>query len=134
MFLLVKIRWGPTLNRWSSATWCKLQVIEFVEFKERLERSHALAAARSEQSLLKIRKAIPRGFAPVQSALQEASEGHAQSSGMSEDSELPSLDQLRFNEDLSTRPPWLPPCGAAVGGCLMDWWREQPTSTCDKGM
>ena len=135
MFLLVKARWGQcNSQQWRSATWCKLQVIEFVEFKERLKRSHALAVARSEQSLIKVRKAIPRGFAPVQSALREASEGDAQSSGMSEDSELLSLDQLRFNEDLSTRPPWLPPCEGPVGGSLMDWWQEQHTSTHDKGM
>lgn len=108
-------------------------MIEFVEFKERLERSHALAVARSEQSLTKIRKAISRGFTPVQSALQEASRAQAQSSSMGQASEL-SLDQLRFNEDLSTRPQWLPPCGGAVGGCLMNWWQEQQNLTCDTGV
>ena len=108
-------------------------MIEFAEFKERLEASHALAVARSEQSLIKIRKAIPRGFAPVQSALQEAGQGHAQSSGIVDDSELASLDQLRFNEDLSTRPPWLPPCGVSVGGSLMDWWQKQQSARNDTG-
>ena len=106
-------------------------MIEFAEFKERLEASHALAVARSEQNLIKIRKAIPRGFAPVQSALQEAGQGHAQS--MVDDAELASLDQLRFNEDLSTRPPWLPPCGVSVGGSLMDWWQEQQSARNDTG-
>ncbi|KAL0030478.1 hypothetical protein WJX79_008715 [Trebouxia sp. C0005] len=32
------------------------KIIEFVDFKERLERSHALAVARSEQSLIQIRR------------------------------------------------------------------------------
>ena len=90
-------------------------MIEFVEFKERLERSHALAVARSEQSLIKIRKAISRGFTPVQSAVQEASRAQAQSSSMGQDSEL-SLDQLRFNEDLSTRPPVAAPLWGSCGG------------------
>lgn len=108
-------------------------MIEFVEFKERLERSHALAVARSEQSLIRIRKATSRGFTPVQSALQETSKTQAQSSGMGQDSEL-SLDKLRFNEDLSTRPPWLAPCGGPVGGSLMDWWQKQQNLMSDTGV
>ena len=132
----MKTRWSPCNSpRLTSTTQCKLQVIEFVEFKERLERSHALAVARSEQSLSKIRKAVSRGFAPVQSALHDAaSKDHAQSSGMVDNSELASLDQLRFNEDLSTRPPWLPPCGGSVRGSLMDWWQELQLSRSDIGM
>lgn len=107
---------------------CNLQVIEFVDFKQRLERSHTLAVTTSEQCLIRIRKAIPRGFASVQSALQEASKDQAQSS------ELPSVEQLRFNEDLSTRSDWLPPHGGPVGGALIDWWHAQHFTTHDPGM
>ncbi|KAL3136699.1 hypothetical protein ABBQ38_005934 [Trebouxia sp. C0009 RCD-2024] len=103
------------------------KVIEFVDFKERLKRSHTLAVTTSEQSLIRIRKAIPRGFAAVQLALQEASKDQAQSS------ELQSLEQLRFNEDLSTRPAWLPPCGGPVGGALIDWWHAQHSTQFDAG-
>ncbi len=106
---------------------CELQVIEFVEFKERLERSHTLAVTTSEQSLIRIRKTIPRGFAAVQAALHKASKDcHS--------SELPSVEQLRFNEDLSTRPAWLPPCGGPVGGALIDWWHRQRSTGCDTGV
>ncbi|KAL3145468.1 hypothetical protein ABBQ32_003295 [Trebouxia sp. C0010 RCD-2024] len=101
------------------------KVIEFVEFKERLESSHTLAVTTSEQSLIRIRKAIPRGFADVQSALQAASKDQS--------SELPSVEQLRFNEDLSTRPAWLPPCGDPWGGALIDWWHAQHFTQCDAG-
>lgn len=100
-------------------------MIEFVEFKERLESSHTLAVTTSEQSLIRIRKAIPRGFADVQSALQAASKDQS--------SELPSVEQLRFNEDLSTRPAWLPPCGDPWGGALIDWWHAQHFTQCDAG-
>ena len=87
--------------------------------------SHTLAVMRSEMNLSKVRKAIPRGFASVQSALQEASNSPALSSGVTQVSELPSLEQLRFNEDLSTRPAWSPPLQCFVGGALMEWWHQQ---------
>ena len=109
-------------------------MVEFVEFKRRLEQSHALAVAKSEQSLMKIKQAIPNGLPAVQSALQETSRTLTPISGMSQVSELPSLEHMRFNEDLSTRPAWLAPFQGSVGGALLEWWQhQQQAGTSDTG-
>lgn len=110
-----------------------MQIIEFFDFKERLEQSHALAVARSEQSLVQIRRAVPRGFTDFQSALKEACQTLNTSSLLTQRSGLPSLEQLRFNEDLSTRPAWLPPQTGGVGPSLLGWW-EQHAMACDTGV
>ena len=109
-----------------------MQIIEFVEFKERLERSHALAVARSEQSLIQIRRSVPRGHMDVQSALKDACQSLNATSLLTQHSGLPRLEQLRFNEDLSTRPTWLHPHRGPVTGSLLGWW-EQQASTSDTG-
>lgn len=110
-----------------------MQIIEFVDFKQRLEQSHALAVARSEQSLVQIRRAVCRGFADFQSALKEACQNLNTSSLLTHRSGLPSLEQLRFNEDLSTRPAWLPPQTGGLGPSLLGWW-EQHAMACDTGI
>lgn len=104
-----------------------MQVIEFVQFKQRLDRSHSLAVTRAEQSFVKLRKAVPRGFASMQSVLQDISQSLNQSSA------VPSVEELRFNEDLSTRPAWLPPPEGSVEGSLIDWWHEQLSESSDTG-
>ncbi len=106
-----------------------MQLAEFVEFKERLERSHALAVTRSEQALIQIRRSVPQGFADIQSALKEACQNLNQNSLLTQHSGMPTLEQLRFNEDLSTRPAWLPPQGGSVGGSLLSWWELQSTAS-----
>ena len=110
-----------------------VQVLEFVEFKERLERSHALAVARSEQVLVEIRRAVPQGFACIQAALREACQILTQGSLLTQHSGALSLEQLRFNEDLSTRPAWLPPQAGPMGAALLGWW-EQHSTAADAGM
>ena len=104
-----------------------MQVIEFVNFKERLERSHALAVARSEQALTQIRQSVPQHASNIQSALSGACQNLSQTSLLTQHSRLPSLEQLRFNEDLSTRPSWLPPQECGVGTSLLHWWEQQAT-------
>ncbi|DBA69455.1 TPA: hypothetical protein ACH3X2_012800 [Trebouxia sp. C0005] len=101
------------------------KIIEFVDFKERLERSHALAVARSEQSLIQIRRSVPRGHTDVQSALKDACHSLKATSLLTQHSGLPRLEQLRFNEDLSTRPAWLPPQRGPAMGSLLGWWEQQ---------
>jgi len=110
-----------------------MQIIEFVEFKERLERSHALAVAKSEQSLIQIRRSVPRGLTDVQSALKAACQSLNATSLLTQHSGLPRLEQMRFNEDLSTRPAWLPPQRGPVTGSLLGWW-EQQAHTTDTGI
>ena len=110
-----------------------MQIIEFVAFKERLEGSHALAVARLEQSLIQIRRSVPRGHADVQSALKDARQSLKASSLLTQHSGLPRLEQMRFNEDLSTRPAWLPPQRGPIAGSLLGWW-EQQAHTSDTGI
>ena len=107
--------------------------MEFVEFKERLERSHALAVAQAEQSLIQIRRSVPRSYADTQSALEEACQNLNSGSHLTQQSNLPTLEQLRFNEDLSTRPAWLPPQKGFTGGSLLGWW-EQQCNAADTGI
>lgn len=108
------------------------KIIEFVEFKERLERSHALAVAKAEQSLFQIRRSVPRGITDVQSAVKNACQSLNAVSLLTQRSGLPRLEQMRFNEDLSTRPAWLPPQRGPVAGSLLGWW-EQQACTSDTG-
>lgn len=108
---------------------CPAQVLEFVEFKERLERSHALAAALNQKALLGLRRAVPQGFSSIQAALQGFR--HTDTSQVS--LARPKLEQLRFNEDLSTRPGWLDPVGgSSVAGLLRLW--DQAAVTCSTGV
>ncbi|DBA84768.1 TPA: hypothetical protein ACH3X1_005807 [Trebouxia sp. C0004] len=108
------------------------KIIEFVEFKERLERSHALAVARSELCLIQIRRSVPRGLTDIQSALKDACQSLSATSLLTRHSGLPGLEHMRFNEDLSTRPAWLPPQRGPVTGSLSGWW-EQRACTSDTG-
>lgn len=111
-----------------------LQVAEFVDFKERLQHSHARALAAVLQSRLPPRSAAGAGGAqpagaPLQSlfpsgtasGLRQALQ-HAQALLL-----VPPFGgagpTLRFNEDLSTRPSWYPP-GSAGSTAVADWWHQ----------
>lgn len=103
------------------------QVLEFVDFKRRLEQSHSLAVAQTEQALLALRRAVPQGYSSIHTALQGFSQTDAQIQPQAaRPAAMPSLAQLRFNEDLSTRPTWLPPQGASPAAQGLSWWEQQP--------
>eukprot|EP00249_Psilotum_nudum_P015279 c25240_g1_i1 orf=38-2890(+) len=86
------------------------KVLEFVQFKERLQHSHNLLLARAEDSILKLKQ---KSESPedLEAVLAHMSYGN-QSLEWSQDEKLIALS---FNEDLKTRPWWSP----APDECLL---------------
>ena len=107
------------------------QVLEFVDFKIRLEQSHTLAVAQTEQALLGLKRAVPQGYASIQKALQgfRPTDNDLPQSQSAQPCAVPELSQLRFNEDFSTRPIWLPPQGRCLAGSLLSWWEQQDAAS-----
>lgn len=94
-------------------------------FKERLQRSHNYALARAEHAIISISSAAEDSYEAAVAAAQAAA------------AELP-LDLLnslewkgmRFNDDLTTRVPWLPPAAGPRHLQLLLWWeQQQPAGT-----
>lgn len=115
-----------------------MQVVEFVDFKERLARSHTRALGRAEEAALKLRVAAAGGApgsggggggAGGTALLLAALEGSGELSVAPLPPQLALPGQakpagLRFNEDLSTRPAWFPPhCGPARLA-MAEWWSQ----------
>lgn len=96
------------------------QVLEFVCFKERLERSHTYALTRCESAILTITQAAATAAgaaaAAVAAAVRELPLGH-----------LDSIDWrgMRFNDDYTTRLPWLPPIAGPRHLVVLLWWEQQ---------
>lgn len=105
-----------------------MQVLEFVEFKQRLQQSHTLAVAQTEQALLFLKRAAPQGYSSIQKALQGFRQTDTQVAQLplARPAAMPDLAKMRFNEDLSTRPPWLPPQGSPPAEQMLSWWEQQP--------
>ena len=113
------------------------KVAEFVDFKERLQHSHARALAAIAQALATTTTTTTTnsgggGSSASHAALQHARQllvahaaaaaaGKEEASGYSGGAGGP---HLRFNEDLTTRPSWYPP-GTAGSGAVADWWQQQ---------
>jgi hypothetical protein len=96
------------------------QVLEFVCFKDRLERSHSFVLARAEQQIVFISKAAAAG--PDQAAAAAVAAVLALPRSL-----LGSCDWqgMRFNDDLTTRLPWLPPIEGPRHLMIMMWWEQQ---------
>lgn len=95
------------------------QVLEFVCFKERLQRSHNYVLARAEHAILSIGTAAATSPGAAAKAAQAAVV----------DIPLAVLDSLdwqgmRFNDDLTTRVPWLPPIAGPRHHQLLLWWEQ----------
>jgi hypothetical protein len=97
-----------------------LQVLEFVCFKERLERSHSFVLARAEQQIIFISKAAAAGSDQAAAAAAAAVSALPRS-------QLGSCDWqgMRFNDDLTTRLPWLPPIEGPRHLMILMWWEQQ---------
>jgi hypothetical protein len=98
-----------------------VQVLEFVCFKERLERSHTFVLARAERAIHSICTAAaaaqPGGVAAaVAAAVQALRLDHLDSI---------SWRGMRFNDDLTTRLPWLPPIQGPRQLLVLTWWEQQ---------
>ncbi|KAK9902038.1 hypothetical protein WJX75_002093 [Coccomyxa subellipsoidea] len=112
------------------------KVLEFVRFKERLQQSHSRAVAYCESAVLALTSppAIPESAVAqvqdiaagamdrLQSFLPEFSRADGQATSA-----------LRFNEDLSTRPAWLPPDSGRPSLALARWWSSQPDQQTSHG-
>ncbi|KAG0563622.1 hypothetical protein KC19_8G046000 [Ceratodon purpureus] len=79
------------------------KVMEFVAFKEKLERSHQLVVARIESAILSLKRKASN-LEELEVALQSLDGGRTPLEWASDSR----LDTLSFNEDLETRPWWSP--------------------------
>lgn len=91
------------------------KIPEFVDFWETLGRSHSHWLADAEADVLKLRTA----GTPAQ--LREAAEKLVESA-MGRVLSAPLMDNLRFNEDLSTRPEWYAPSATDARFAVAQWW------------
>lgn len=96
-------------------------MLEFVCFKERLERSHTFVLARAERAIHSVCTAAAAAdstgvSAAVAAAVKALPLRH-----------LNSLDWrgMRFNDDLTTRLPWLPPNPGPRQLVVLSWWEQQ---------
>ncbi len=95
------------------------QVIEFVDFMQRLQQSHTRYQELTERPMQFLRAlndqvpALANGSAPSTSA-----------------NDLPAV--LRVNADLSTRPAWYPPLAGDCGLAPARWW-DQCSQLVDQG-
>lgn len=102
-----------------------VQVLEFVCFTERLERSHSFVLARAERALLSITAA-----AAAAGGQQGAAGAPAAVAAAVQALPLEQLDSInwrgmRFNDDLTTRLPWLPPIQGPRQLVVLSWWEQQ---------
>jgi hypothetical protein len=115
------------------------QVLEFVLFKERLERAHSYALARAEKAILTLRQQLAApassstgggagssssggGAAAGTAGAAQSAPGAAARALPLEELAGPTWSAMRFNADLQTRAPWLPPPACAAHTALMHWW------------
>jgi N-terminal acetyltransferase B complex non-catalytic subunit len=112
------------------------KVLEFSAFAERLAASHSRAVARAERALAGVSRAwaaredvgaalaaacarLPLAECPPapEAAPAAGAAGAAAPAGAPR--------RMRFNQDLTTRPAWYPPSGAAAGLAVADWWQAR---------
>ncbi|TVU18876.1 hypothetical protein EJB05_34993 [Eragrostis curvula] len=79
------------------------KVIEFVQFKDRLQRSMQYLSAKSDSVMLQLKQKA-ESLEEVESILENASHGTRLVEVSNEDN----MKQLTFNEDLEARPWWTP--------------------------
>ncbi|KAK3253266.1 hypothetical protein CYMTET_37478 [Cymbomonas tetramitiformis] len=95
------------------------KVPEFVGFKERLHSSHLRAVARTEVEMMNLRKAFIQTGEPADMLEVLAGSCHALPQG---DFTKDRMEQLQFNEDLSTHTTWHSPFPSSPMTGLCDWW------------
>ena len=121
------------------------KVAEMVSFKERMAASHSLYQAEVEEAARTLREAA---LVHEGDALERAARAIAtHKSNMYPGESKPDIDGVCFNEDLSTRPAWLPPPGrvpatlrtlrqqfaASHEPPCHAWWRQSPGSPAPNG-
>ena len=96
--------------------WVPLQVIEFVAFQQRLQQSHSLAAVKAER----LNSACLRFMAD--SKRQEGKQGFK--AALAAAGGFQGAVRLRFNQDLNTRPCWLPPVSGQLPLAQLQAWAQ----------
>ena len=116
-------------------------MLEFARFRERLLRSRSRVAAYTELAALAL-ASFPAGTPPADVARAAATADAQLRAAVLPAMELraqrrerPAADQhggggdaqqpLQFNDDLATRPAWLPPEPCRPGLALAVWWARQ---------
>ena len=97
------------------------KIPEFVDFWETLANSHSHWLAQAEIDAAKLRAAAAAGGTPAQ--LHDAADAIVKAS-KERTPRVPSVDSLRFNEDLSTRPEWYCPSTADARLAVGSWWAQ----------
>ncbi len=97
------------------------QVPEFVAFTERLRCSHTAMVARTELLLLDLaRAADSQPSSSSSKSLEQVLLEGLPKLGAASGPDSP-WAQLRFNQDLATRPSWLPPPSELFPAAIADW-------------
>lgn len=94
-------------------------------FKERLERSHSFVLARAERALLSITTAAAAGSGQQAKASAAAAVAAAVQALPLEQLDSINWRGMRFNDDLTTRLPWLPPIQGPRQLVVLLWWEQQ---------
>lgn len=104
-------------------------------FKERLERSHTFALSRAERALLTISTAAAPPASGGSSSSSSVSDALAAAVKALPVSHLDSVDWrgMRFNDDYTTRLPWLPPIQGPRHLVVLLWWEQQQAAAVAAG-
>ncbi len=132
-----------------------MQVIEFVDFKEQLQRSHTRAVVVAESAAQHLRRAavvreglkhlaeapaelaarpllhedtVSAGAASGSAAGREGDGGTAEDRAEHAQRAAVGQSAMTFNEDLATRPHWFPPSSCAARLAVADWWEAYGTA------
>jgi hypothetical protein len=133
---IIVVTMSPLLLLLSSRPSHANQVLEFVAFKERLERSHTFATAQAELACLDITQPAPStspnagsgSNAPTSSKEEHSAAAAAAAAASScplEQLESLSWQGMRYNADLAARLSWQAPVEGRLGGGVLAWWQQQ---------
>jgi len=109
------------------------KVPEFVDFWETLGKSHTRWSGAAEQNILKLQNSTHNSSSggsnktgtPGIAGLAAIAKEIVTKEPNGVESIRPQVDNLRFNEDLSTRPAWFPPAAIDTRLAIAFWWEER---------
>ena len=109
------------------------KVPEFVDFWETLGNSHTRWSGAAERNILKLQNSSSSSGSgsnnktgtPGGAGLAAAAKEIVAKDPAGVESTRPHVDNLRFNEDLSTRPAWFPPAAVDTRLAIASWWEER---------
>eukprot|EP00210_Caulerpa_lentillifera_P001792 g1722.t1 len=109
-----------TFTAYQQGTYTK--ILEFVSFKDRLEMSHTFHMIKCDQSISQIISSIRSDLKSVEQSVEEACVE------LEPDKVNGSyFSRLIFNEDVQTRPQWLPLVYGDYRFATIEWWTQYIT-------